>query len=102
MTHARLLAVTLILCSVSASAQESRWGAPISGNLASFHHLFFFDFLGTAATALEPWRLIPEQPADASSARNPLDRIPSRPHILGGSPTGLILFSQVTSQKRGR
>jgi hypothetical protein len=75
MTHARLLAVTLILCSVSASAQESRWGAPISGNLASFHHLFFFDFLGTAATALEPWRLIPEQPADASSARNPLDRI---------------------------
>jgi hypothetical protein len=75
MTLARLLAVTLLVSSVSASAQGSKLGTSIPGNLAGFHHLIFFDFLGTAATQSEPWRLIPKQPVDPNAEKNPLRRI---------------------------
>jgi len=74
MALARLLIASLLLSSVSALTQDSRIGVNINGPLSTHAGLYFWMW-GTAATALEPWRLIPERPADASSARNPLDRI---------------------------
>src|SRR5579863_5568726 len=83
MNLARLLAAVVLLGSVFASAQSSKWGSAAPGNLSGSHHLFFFDFLGTAATPSEPWRLIPKPPTGASSERNPLGSIRIDQYGLG-------------------
>jgi hypothetical protein len=87
MTLARLLAAVLLLCSLSAFAQdrpvqnsqaltppcrESWTGCPVQGNVLGSKNFFPLDRT-TAATPAEPWRLIPNSPADFRPGQNALD-----------------------------
>jgi hypothetical protein len=87
MTLARLLAAVLLLCSLSAFAQdrqvqnfqastpscsESWTGCPVQGNVLGSKNIFPLDRT-PAATPVEPWRLIPNSPADIRPEQNVLD-----------------------------
>ena len=87
MTLARLLAAALLLCSLSAFAQdrqvqdsqsstplctESWTGCPVEGPVLGNKNLNFFFFAWTiGATPAEPWRIIPIRPADLSFGQIP-------------------------------
>ncbi len=76
MALARLLLVTLMLCSVSASAQQSRFDAPLPDKLAGQLDLSHADFVGNTIAKTEPWRLIPEPlVGTARSENSALDRL---------------------------
>lgn len=68
MTLARLLVVPLVACSAMAFAQQKTDSLDLSAQIAD---------AGKSATVSspEPWKVIPKQPADATSGRNPLDRL---------------------------
>lgn len=83
MTLTRLLAAALVVCSIAAFAQdpqsqssrtstppcrESWTGCPAPGNLLG-SKLFFFLPRPTAATPEEPWRILPDRPADFVSGK---------------------------------
>jgi hypothetical protein len=71
MTLTRLLVAALIFCSVPAFAQDQR---PLKQNDLA-RGTWFVSKSDTAATPEEPWRLVPNQPADATTGANPLDRL---------------------------
>jgi hypothetical protein len=93
MTLARLLTAALAICSLPVFAQDqqsqitrpstppcgesSLTGCPVVGNvLRSEGGVFFFDLNGaTAATPEEPSKIISNQPSDASSGKDPLNRL---------------------------
>jgi hypothetical protein len=75
MTPTRLIAAALLLGSVSASAQSGEWSSAAPGNLSGSHPLFFWASSGTAATPLEPWRVVPSQPTDPKPDASPHDRV---------------------------
>ena len=88
MTLARVLAVTLLLCSLSAFAQDqqtqSSW--PSTGVITvhfkkgpSLNREFFFSNLNllTAATATEPWRIFPDTTAAVVSGQTRPDQTPA-------------------------
>jgi len=68
MTLARLLVAVLLVCSAPAFAQKQSdsLAAPAQAADAS---------KPAAVTSSEPWRLIPNPPADANSGTDPLDRL---------------------------
>jgi hypothetical protein len=83
MTLTRLLAAALVVCSVPAFAQDPQFqssgpstppratrcafGCAAPGNILG-NKLFFFDLnLPPAATPAEPWRIVPDRPADLVS-----------------------------------
>ena len=78
MTPVRLLAVALLLCSLPAIAQDNKLGVNISGPVNPLPR-DFKAYLGTprgvAATTAEPWRVIPNQLADASPHDNPMSHL---------------------------
>lgn len=69
MSQARLLAVALLIGSVTGLAQVGPKGNAFPGGNA-----FVFASSATVATASEPWRLIPSQPMDVSSEGSALNR----------------------------
>lgn len=90
MTLTRLLAASLVICSlpVFARDQQSRTagpstpacmgssvtGCPVVGNGAQHDQSFFFDLnWAPATTSQEPWKIVPKQPADASAAKDALN-----------------------------
>jgi hypothetical protein len=78
MTFARLLAATLLVCSAPVLAQNQQLLA--SPALRNIHRgrgvvTFFIPCCAAATTPAEPWRIVPNQPADAG--KNPLDRFPN-------------------------
>ena len=77
MTFARLLAATVLVCSTPALAQNQQ--LPASPAPGSVHRdpgvVRIFTCCAAAATPAEPWRIVPNQPADAG--KNPLDRLPN-------------------------
>jgi hypothetical protein len=92
MTLARLLLAALLLCSLSAFAQDQQgqkyrpsispcrgiWnGCPAPGNIRKFN-LFFFDSgrLNSAA-ASEPWRIFPDSQNSPVSGQTFPDQIPA-------------------------
>ena len=90
MTLARLLAAALLLCSLSAFAQDQQaqkylpsispcWGiwngCPAPGNLRKFHLFFFESGRLSSATASEPWRIFPDAPA-LTPGQTRLDQTP--------------------------
>jgi hypothetical protein len=60
MPLARLLAAALLLCSAPGFAQTSKKGTNLSGNLSII-------CIPSAATPSEPWRIVPNLPADLGS-----------------------------------
>jgi len=71
MTLARLFVAALVLCSVSALAQDQQ-----SQSFRVVGDTSVFDLSNTrAAAASEPWRIFPDSPADLRSGQNPLDQI---------------------------
>ena len=87
MTLARLLAATLVVCSLSAIAQNERlqatnaltpacreiWtGCPVQGNIIGSKTFFFLDPM-TAAAAWQPLRPTSDRPAGVPSEYNALD-----------------------------
>jgi hypothetical protein len=71
MTLTRLLVAALFFCSVPAFAQDRR---PLKqGDLA--RGTWFFFKSDAATTSEEPWRIVPNQPADATAGTNPLERL---------------------------
>jgi len=79
MTLARLLATSLVICSVPAFAQDPRTGR-IPGNALSG---FCWVLPAKATTASEPWRIIPDRPADLGSGQYPLYQFSLDQHRLG-------------------
>ncbi len=68
MTLTRLLVAVLLVCSAPAFAQkqsDSLAGPTQAAELSK----------SAEVTSSEPWRLIPNQPADAASGTDPLDRL---------------------------
>jgi hypothetical protein len=92
MTLTRLLAVTLLLCSLSAFAQDqqSQGSQPstrprsssctfgcAAPSVISRDKRFLFAFIpSTVATASEPWRIFPESPPPPVSGQTRLDQTP--------------------------
>jgi len=68
MPVARLLAVLLMVCSASAFAQKQ--SDPFTGSTQAAESSKSAD-----VTASEPWRIIPNQPANEGAERSPLDRL---------------------------
>jgi hypothetical protein len=65
MTLARLLALTLLVCSLPAFTQDQQTGLLLPGNSVVVP---YFDLnRPAAATPSEPWRIIPKRPSDLSS-----------------------------------
>jgi hypothetical protein len=62
-----LLTVLLLVCSASAFAQKQSEPFTESKQAAESH--------SAEVTPSEPWRIIPDQPVDAGSGRNPVDRL---------------------------
>ncbi len=98
MTLARLLTAALFLCCLPALSQDQQsqrsrssaspcrenWaGCPVVGNVPADASFFFFDWSDyKAATASEPWRIIPSQPASLDSVQNALDPVRLDRHRL--------------------
>lgn len=71
MSLARLFVAALVLCSVSALAQDQQ-----SQSFRVVGDTSVFDLSNTrAAAASEPWRIYPIPPAGIGSEQNPLDQI---------------------------
>jgi arylamine N-acetyltransferase len=94
MTLARLLAATLLLCSLSALAQDRQaqsfqpsnrprsskymFGRDVEGPISLRDERFFFAFCPhNAATPSEPWRIFPNSPATLVSGQSRPDQIPA-------------------------
>lgn len=87
MTLTRLLAAALVVCSVPAFAQNPQFQSSGPSTLLiemrsgtgfiSQSSVMMESFLGPmhAATPAEPWKFIPNQPADALAERNAGDRL---------------------------
>jgi hypothetical protein len=77
MTLARLLAAALLICCLPAFAQDQQprklpvIGGPYSGSIIPP----VSDFGAAGTTPSEPWKIIPNRPADLGSGHNPLDRM---------------------------
>ena len=91
MTLARLLAAAVLLCSLSAFAQQSQnsqpstrsrssscpFSCPIEGPILR-DKLVFFDWSHyNVATASEPWRIYPKSPVTLVSGQTRPDQIPA-------------------------
>jgi hypothetical protein len=77
MTFARLLTAAVLVCAAPSLAQNQRvLASPAPG---SIHRdpgvVTIFTCCAAAATPAEPWRIVPNQAADAG--KNPLDRLPN-------------------------
>jgi len=68
MPVARLLAVLLLGCSTSAFAQKQNDAFTGSAKAAE-------SSTSAEVTPSEPWKIIPDQPVDAGTGRNPVDRL---------------------------
>jgi hypothetical protein len=68
MTLARLLAAALVVCSVLAFAQKKSDSLAIPAQAAEASK-------SAEITSSEPWKLIPNRPADLGSGQNPFDRM---------------------------
>jgi hypothetical protein len=77
MTFDRLLAAALLVCAAPALAQNQQLLAgPGPGSIRRDPGVVtFFTCCAAAATPAEPWRIVPNQPADAG--KNRLDRFPN-------------------------
>jgi len=68
MTFVRLLAAALVLCSFPALAQKQ--AAPVASPTPPADASKAVEVVSP-----EPWKLVPNQPADVNAERNPLDRL---------------------------
>jgi len=74
MTLARLLAAALLVCSVSAGAQDHpKEGRVPAGAEGMRDRDFFFYLLDPVATPSEPWMIFSDRTADLGSGQNALD-----------------------------
>jgi hypothetical protein len=91
MTLARLLPAALVLCSLPVFAQnrQSRMarpstppcressvtGCPVVGSVLNDRPFSLDLNSATAATLEKPWKIVPNQPADGTAAKDPLNRL---------------------------
>ena len=77
MTPVRLLAVALLISSLPTVAQNSKLGLNISHPVDTVAHRFKVDLGsgGDVSKLAEPWRIIPNQPANATPEEDPLSRL---------------------------
>jgi hypothetical protein len=68
MTLARLLAASIVLCSVLAFGQQKPDSPAVSTLIAGASQ-------SASVASAEPWKFIPNSPADASAAKDPLNRL---------------------------
>ena len=80
MTLGRLLAASLVICSLPAFAQNQQSQNSSPSTWSSREAFFSYLNRPTAGTSAEPWRIVPTKPADFSSGENALD--PTRQYRL--------------------
>jgi hypothetical protein len=91
MTLARLLPAALVLCSLPVFAQDQQSriarpltppcressvrGCPVVGSVLNDRSFFLDLNWATAATPEEPWKIVPNQPSDDITVKDPIDRL---------------------------